>query len=637
MPARQFTRVAALCATLAFLLLTPGCGEDNPVSENGNNHQPPPPPSPPGSVLLTIRIASWDDLTGQGAVERTPTDVAEIRFEVSAPGITTQTRLVPPTIPPIEETFTVKTGTARQLKVDAFDAAGTPLFTTRKYVSTVDSVLTSAVSMVSVSDDTPPVYAGLADAVTISDSHVLLSWLPADDAASAASELSYLVFISTQSGVFDYASPSHVTRSGETSLFIADLDPGATYYFVVRAMDRAGNVDTNAAQQTVSMAPASGALYVDVGKGTDTPACGTAGSPCKTITYGLAKSASNQTIHVAQGTYNAANGESFPLVLKPGTALSGDGYWWDGIKVIKTTIIEGTTPIILGADGAEVISCYLKPTAFGTSLRTIDDDGHPIFVFHCTVDGSEFPGGQGVSFSAASSLVDCEVEGFSAGGGRAVGVWGAGGASIRGSFVRNCTTGIALAASNSSVSHCIVEDIGSTGIGAGTTSLVTGNVAITLNAVSRTVGNGVAVTNCSDVAIIGNAVSFAGGYGISVNSQQPADSVTILNNSISKGSSAAIWLTSGAAAVNGNTIVCNVAGVHLSTGEVIDLRWNAWDHDPPTISPGRGPTDPGCDGFYDICYERDYAGTPEPLYQPDSGTASCVVGVVPLLARDPRR
>jgi hypothetical protein len=75
--------------------------------------------------------------------------------------------------------------------------------------------------------------------------------------------------------------------------------------------------------------------------------------------------------------------------------------------------------------------------------------------------------------------------------------------------------------------------------------------------------------------------------------------------------------------------VCNVAGILLSSDEVVDLRWNAWDHDPPTINAGR-PTEPGCDGFYDICYEAIYSGTPEPLYQPDSGRGSCRVGILPV-------
>lgn len=55
---------------------------------------------------------------------------------------------------------------------------------------------------------------------------------------------------------------------------------------------------------------------------------------------------------------------------------------------------------------------------------------------------------------------------------------------------------------------------------------------------------------------------------------------------------------------------------------------NAWDNNPPTISPGRGFYDPGCDGYFDICYARDYASTPEPIYLPAS-EGSCLIGIVP--------
>ncbi|MFH1755333.1 MAG: right-handed parallel beta-helix repeat-containing protein, partial [Candidatus Latescibacterota bacterium] len=202
---------------------------------------------------------------------------------------------------------------------------------------------------------------------------------------------------------------------------------------------------------------------------------------------------------------------------------------------------------------------------------------------------------------------------------------------LKGNVVVNNNQGISLGASGCEVSHCVVENITSVGIGVGTADFVTNNFMLFHNNIFNCGGNGLSVTNSNAVDILYNSISQSGGYGIAVNQQLSTHMVKIKNNSISKGSSSAIWLTSGGAEINGNAIVCNVAGVFLSTDQVIDLRWNAWDHDPPTISPGRGPSDPGCDGLYDICYERDYAGTPTPVYQPNSGRGSCLVGVVPSL------
>jgi hypothetical protein len=584
---------------------------------------------------MTVRIVSWDDLTGQFPVGTTPVDVDEIQFEISATDIQTQTRTVGVGQEPIGEDFTLKPGAARRIKVQAFNAAAAVIYSGTKFTDIVDSVLVAGVGMVSTTDDTPPVFTGLDDAVAVSDTYVLLSWQPATDGGSPDDKAIYLVYQSTTDGSFDYSSPSYTSEAGETSLLITNLDPGTTYYFVVRAMDRAGNISLNTSQQSVATPPATGALYVDVINGTDNSTCGTSSSPCKTITYALSKSAGNQTIHVAKGTYNTASGELFPLRLKPGTTLDGEGYWWMGIKVIKRTFIEGPAPVILGADNASIMVCYVKPTGWGTSPRAIDDDGHPITVFHCTIDGVLDPRTQGIGFYAGSSLIDCRIENFSGPGGRSVGVWGTGGALIKGNKVINNASGISVGASNTTVSHCIVENIGCTGIGVGTRDFVVNNVLIYHNYISNCGCDAVGLVNVDGVELLYNSITESEVDGIDVRIQSDTHMVKINSNSITKGGSSAIVIESGGAEIVGNTIVCNVAGVYLNTDQLIDLRWNEWDHDPPTVSPGRGSFDPGCDGFFDICYMRDYAGTPEPIYNPHRGKGSCLIGVVPKPSSSP--
>jgi hypothetical protein len=642
MSARRY--FAHVCAGILILLLivavitVGGCSEDSPVSEqsgNGGQDPPPPPPSPPDSVIMSIRIVSWDDLTGQFPVGATPGDVNQIQFEISAPDIQTQTRTVQAGQAPIGTDFMLDPGAARRIFIQAFDDTPSVIYSGTKYVDIVDSVLVTGVGMVSTSDDTPPVFTGLDDAVAVSDTYVMLSWQPATDGGTPDNKAVYLVYVSTTDGSFDYSSPSYTTETGETSLVITNLDPGTTYYFVVRAMDRAGNISLNTSQLSVATPPASGALYVDVINGTDNSACGTSSSPCKTITYALSKSAVDQTIHVAEGTYNTASGELFPLRLKPGTTLIGDGFWWMGVKVIKRTIIEGPTPVILGSDNASIMVCYVKPTDWGTSSVAIDDDGHPITVFRCTIDGVLYSGAIGVGFSAGSSLIETRIENLSGGGGRAVVVWGAGGALIKGNKVINNASGISVQASHTTVSHCIVENIACGGITVAAIDMVVSDVVIFHNYIYNCGCHGVGLNNTDDAEVVFNSISESSSNGIAVNSQQDTHLVKIKNNSISEGSSSAIWLTSGQAEIIGNAIVCNIAGVYLSTNQVIDLRWNEWDHDPPTISPGRGFYDPGCDGFFDICYQRDYAGTPEPIYQPHSGKGSCLIGVVPKPSSSP--
>lgn len=615
---------------LIAVLALGSCSEDSPVAEksgNGGQEDPPPPPLP-DSAIVTVRLVSWDDLSGHGAGIDAPGDVDEVRFEISASDIQTQTRSVQVSQAIVEEDFIVKTGAARRIEVQAFNAADSLLYGGTKYTDFLDSVLVTAVGMVSAADVTPPVYAGLEETFVVSDNHVLISWQIATDGSEPDYEAIYLIYVSTVSGSFDYSSPSYTSAPGETSYLIADLDPATTYYFVVRAMDRAGNVETNTSQLSLTTPPAGGALYVDVNTGSDGPTCGTSSSPCKTITYALNKTAGNQTIHVAKGTYNAASGETFPLQLKSGTTLSGEGYWWMGIKVIKETFIEGTTPVILGADDATVVSCYIKPTAWGASGRTIDDDGHPMTVFHCTIDGTQLPGGYGVVFIAGSSLIGTEIRNFG-NGGRAVGVSGTGGVLIKGNGIRNNTHGITVNASNCEISHCVVEDITAIGISLGFRDVETDNVLIFRNHMENTGDNGIRITHCTDTEIIFNSISHAGNFGLQIwNYERPTYTVKAILNSISNGDRAGIYVLDGQASINDNSIVCNVGGVMVRSDQVIDLRWNSWDHYPPTVSDGRA-SDEWCDGPYDICYEAVYSGTPEPVYHPASPKGTCIIGIMP--------
>jgi hypothetical protein len=620
---------------LLTILVLGGCSEDSPVADgpkNGGEEPPPPPGTIPDTAIVSVRLVSWDDQSGQSAAAETPADVDEVRFEISASDIQTQTRTVQANRALIEEEFTIATGIARRITAQAFSAADSLLYSGTKYSTFADSALVMAVGMAAATDAAPPVFTGLEDAVAITGNHVLISWQIATDGSGSDLEAIYLIYRSTVSGSFDYSFPSYTSKPGETSYLIADLDPATTYYFVVRAMDRAGNIDLNTSQQSVTTPGAASELYVDVKSGSDNSACGTSSSPCKTITYALSKTAGNLTINVAKGTYNAASGETFPLQLKPGINLYGEGYWWMGVKVIKETYIEGTTPMILGADDASIVSCYLRPTGWGSTARALDDDGHAIFVYHCTVDGSLAPSLQAVGFYGASSLVRCRVENFSHTAGRAIGAWDVNNVLINDNVVINNGGGIWVDGTNSTIMNNWVEDIYCRGIGIGGA-----NNTVFRNTVKNVGCEGIAVGG-TDTKVIRNSISDVGGYGISIfNYQLPTNMVEVFGNSITDGASAGIHLIGGGARINYNNIACNVAGAFVRSDQVIDLRWNAWDHNPPTIDDGRGPSDPGCDGFFDICYEAAYAGTPTPLYLPSDLKGSCIVWIVPLLSGAPAR
>ena len=79
-------------------------------------------------------------------------------------------------------------------------------------------------------------------------------------------------------------------------------------------------------------------LYVNGTSGQDSPTSGKAeASPLKTIAYALQQAQPGTTIQVSPGSYSAASGEIFPLILKPGITLRGD----EATKGQTTTINGG--------------------------------------------------------------------------------------------------------------------------------------------------------------------------------------------------------------------------------------------------------------------------------------------------------
>ncbi|MDJ0733212.1 MAG: DUF1565 domain-containing protein [Nostocaceae cyanobacterium] len=65
-------------------------------------------------------------------------------------------------------------------------------------------------------------------------------------------------------------------------------------------------------------------LFVNPTTGNDSGGDGSERTPLKTITQALKVAESNTTIVLAQGTYSADTGETFPLTLKPGVTIQGD-------------------------------------------------------------------------------------------------------------------------------------------------------------------------------------------------------------------------------------------------------------------------------------------------------------------------
>ncbi len=91
--------------------------------------------------------------------------------------------------------------------------------------------------------------------------------------------------------------------------------------------------------------PPSTDRYVDqsVGNNGDD---GSSRNPWKTITYAVATADSDVTIHVAPGTYDGVNGETFPIQLKKGQSIIGDVA--NKGAGTSPTVIRGEAPYAVG-------------------------------------------------------------------------------------------------------------------------------------------------------------------------------------------------------------------------------------------------------------------------------------------------
>lgn len=107
-----------------------------------------------------------------------------------------------------------------------------------------------------LNDAGPPVFAGVAFALPTSTSSIELGWEAAVDDLSPPEQIRYEIYVAASAGAQDFSAPSFTSAPGATSFELSGLAPGEERFFVVRARDLAGNLDTNTAE--LSTAPLSG-------------------------------------------------------------------------------------------------------------------------------------------------------------------------------------------------------------------------------------------------------------------------------------------------------------------------------------------------------------------------------------------
>lgn len=160
-----------------------------------------------------------------------------------------------------------------------------------------------------VADTTPPIFSGATSAASISTSSMTISWSAAADDVSLSSKIKYLIYQANQLEEQNFTSPTYTTIAGATSCTLSGLEESTSYYFVVRAADESGNIDTNT-QEVIATTKAAA---------NDDPA--TAGSP-QLVTY------KSNGFDVQGLMYRPAGSGPFPAIIyNHGSVTPYDPSW----------------------------------------------------------------------------------------------------------------------------------------------------------------------------------------------------------------------------------------------------------------------------------------------------------------------
>jgi hypothetical protein len=105
-------------------------------------------------------------------------------------------------------------------------------------------------------DRTPPTFAGLKSAIACIPGPVdgetatyRLAWDAASDNVTPSGQIAYDIYQATKPGGEDFSAPTYGVRKGATTFTTPPLPADQTFYFVVRARDRAGNRDSNVVER----------------------------------------------------------------------------------------------------------------------------------------------------------------------------------------------------------------------------------------------------------------------------------------------------------------------------------------------------------------------------------------------------
>lgn len=180
--------------------------------------------------------------------------------------------------------------------------------------------------------------APAAPTLTAGNGQLTAAW------AAVSGATSYEVWGSTTNDNATAALDNTVT---DNTCVITGLANGVPYYVWLKARNAGGASGFGPGGTGTPAAPAPPAYTVDAVNGNDAAGDGST-IPYKTITMALSVAVAGDNVTVAPGTYDAANGETFPIVVPAGVNLIGD----------ETNKGNGATPTTITGGGAAASPVY---------------------------------------------------------------------------------------------------------------------------------------------------------------------------------------------------------------------------------------------------------------------------------------
>ena len=237
-----------------------------------------------------------------------------------------------------------------------------------------------------------------------------------------------------------YSSSNTAVATVSTSGVVTALTPG-TSNISAAVEGQTGVAVVTVCQVGITPATSGANVYVVAATGNDATGTGSCAAPYKTITKGVAGTVSGTAVRVSPGTYSAALGETFPIMLPSGVQLIGDeankGQGTTATKVIGggnialtgncgtfgTTIYAGANAVIAGFELTNGLGTFAQMTLLvrtdGVTIRNnsiVNNPGNGIHICNSSVNqvitGNRIRGnnlGLGFIFGGAGAKVENNV------------------------------------------------------------------------------------------------------------------------------------------------------------------------------------------------------------------------------------